>query len=509
MLSRLGRTRAAWDTWLTEPKSPSARAIRRAGVGRILHFYAERALRHHLSKDVYERLRREIDKFLINGDGYSLLGGASTDVGYLFCPEYRREEPERFLRSDDSEAPIVLFGPSLVHVLSASSDYTEDPVATTAIPYPQKDSGSTMNPPRSELTLPGTEIEAPEASADGAARIVLGRHVISDEPVEWSVGIRGNPHLMLVGLPGMGKTTSLINICRQLRRSGVAPIVFSYHQDIDDKLKDEFSDLHFVDYDGLGFNPLRVEATNAMAHIDVAGELRDIFAAIFTDLGDLQTEDIRSAIKQSYTDAGWGAQIAGNTESPAFRAFFNILQSKPKPDRGLMARLTELDDYGFFNASGATRTLLGAASPAVIRIHRTSNDLLQKAFASFVLYSIYKDMFRRGVQARLTHAVIFDEAHRASRLKLLPTMAKECRKYGLALILASQEARDFDQSLFSAIASYLAFRVTESDAKAVARVTCSSDIERRTVDRLKQLDRYQALFFSEARRRPTQVALAM
>ena len=112
----------------------------------------------------------------------------------------------------------------------------------------------------------------------------------------------------------------------------------------------------------------------------------------------------------------------------------------------------------------------------MVRIHLTSNELLQRAFAAFVLYSIYKDMFKRGPQSRLTHAIIFDEAHRASRLKLLPTIAKECRKFGIALVLACQEARDFDPSLFSAIASYLALRITEHDAKAIARTASSSDI---------------------------------
>jgi hypothetical protein len=47
------------------------------------------------------------------------------------------------------------------------------------------------------------------------------------------------------------------------------------------------------------------------------------------------------------------------------------------------------------------------------------------------------DMFRRGIQPRITHAVVFDEAHRAARLALIPTMAKECRKYGISLVLAS------------------------------------------------------------------------
>jgi DNA phosphorothioation-dependent restriction protein DptH len=37
----------------------------------------------------------------------------------------------------------------------------------------------------------------------------------------------------------------------------------------------------------------------------------------------------------------------------------------------------------------------------------------------------------------------------------MPTMAKERRKYGISLVVASQEAKDFDISLFSAIANYL------------------------------------------------------
>ena len=87
-------------------------------------------------------------------------------------------------------------------------------------------------------------------------------------------------------------------------------------------------------------------------------------------------------------------------------------------------------------------------------------------------------------------------------------MAKESRKYGIALILASQEARDFDPSLFSAIASYLALRVTENDAKTIAKMVVSSDIAKRVIDRLKQLNKYTGLFFSEGQHRPVQVALS-
>ena len=161
-----------------------------------------------------------------------------------------------------------------------------------------------------------------------------------------------------------------------------------------------------------------------------------------------------------------------------------------------------------FSISAESReSLWESEQPIVIRIHTTQNDNLQKAFASLVFYGLYKDMFRRGIQDRITHAVVFDEAHRAAGLKLIPTMAKECRKYGISLVLASQEAKDFNVSLFSAIANYLVLRLTEADAKALVRNVASSQQERALIDKIKQMDRFKALYFCEGKSRPSLVGL--
>jgi DNA phosphorothioation-dependent restriction protein DptH len=195
---------------------------------------------------------------------------------------------------------------------------------------------------------------------------------------------------------------------------------------------------------------------------------------------------------------------------PPFRRFLDILRADPKPDRGLktlLGRLEELDDYRFFTLGENSETLWAAEQPTVIRIHTTQNDNLQRAFASLIFYGLYKDMFRRGTQERITHAVVFDEAHRAARLRLVPTMAKECRKYGISLVLASQEAKDFNISLFSNIANYLVLRLNETDAKALVRNVSSSDQERTLVDRIKQLDRFKALYFCEGKKKPACLTL--
>jgi hypothetical protein len=124
------------------------------------------------------------------------------------------------------------------------------------------------------------------SSEIGSASVILGRIHGADASVYWSVNIAGNPHLMIAGLPGMGKTTCLVNLCRQLQSFGITPIVFSYHDDIDSKLAEFYPDIGKSDCQSLGFNPMRVADQGPLGHIESAGLLRDIFASIFPELGN-------------------------------------------------------------------------------------------------------------------------------------------------------------------------------------------------------------------------------
>lgn len=315
---------------------------------------------------------------------------------------------------------VWLFGPArLPESRRATMNSVAEPVLAQAIDA-KLEIDQTANSPGTETSLSTAAV----AANTTGARLLLGQRDGTDESVNWNISVQGNPHLMIVGLPGMGKTHCLIHLCRPLPAQGIAPIVFSYHQDIDEKLGEMFgSRLHTVSYMGLGFNPLQVTGDGPLAYMDNVSMLRDNFAAIFPDLGDIQLGRIREAIKQSYTDRGWALGVRG--EIPAFRSFFEILMADAKPDRGLMTRLSELANYGMFDGNADTPSLLDGVAPAVIQIHCSPNELLQRAFATFVLHNLYQTMFRRGLQSKITHAIIFDEAHRAAKLKLIPTMAKD------------------------------------------------------------------------------------
>lgn len=553
MVAQTGELRERWMDWFFgDGLEPLDRVVRRAQLARLLRFYVDRAGRHRLSAQALTRLSAEIDQLVLK-DNYQPGTIDSPDVGYVFCPEHRSGQVER-IYPERSDTALWLFGPMMLPdeisgaagMIVTQNDLVSaeiDSIGSESSPSDEMLAPDELAQPEGEKQHTGKAIdtdrlgesdklqdEPPEAPAstvilDGRKEHTAGAGIALSEvasdpveihlgesltqmPVDWSLSIRSNPHMMMVGLPGMGKTTALINISKQLITAGIAPVIFSYHDDIDEKLADAIGSMRMIDFDGLGFNPLRVDAPGPMAYIDVAGTLRDIFASIFPDLGEIQLEELRGAIKQSYDDLGWNERGTERPAPPRFRTFLDILKSRPKPNQNLLARLQELDDYGFFDGDDGAPGILVDGKPTLIRIHLSTNEIVQRAFSSFVLYSIYKDMFRRGVQQRLTHAVIFDEAHRAAKLKLIPRLAKECRKYGLALALASQGVRDFDGGLFEAVANYLVLRVTEADARALARNTGPTTEQQRTSDRLKALEPYHAMFFSAASQRPISMRLS-
>ena len=527
-----------WHAWYSHDEDEvcsSFRAVRRAKLARVLHFYADKAHRHCLPRQRYEEVRSEIDRMIERGGDYALQIEPTGNRGWVFCPEYAGFEPLE-LSPPGWSTRIFLFGPGLLpdsdfrpetttnHTVTAPPEQPTTKRTVRPAPSQDDEERAEADPDlerKAEVTVDHTADE-PQSSSEGEPgnahelppSICFGSDTFTNTDVRWSVTTKGNPHLLIAGLPGMGKTTCLLNLCRQMIAADIRPLVFSYHQDIDEKLAQSVDSIRFVDFDGLNFNPLQVLDRNSrMAHLDVAGAIRDIFAAIYPDLGDIQTDRIRRAIKDSFDEMGWNdpGRKSSDAQEPPFRRFVEILRSDPKPDRGLrnlLSRLDELDDYGFFHLRESGGSLWESKQPTVIRIHTTQNDNLQRAFASLVFYGLYKDMFRRGIQDRITHALIFDEAHRAAGLKLIPTMAKECRKYGISLVLASQEARDFNVSLFSAIANYLVLRLTEADAKSLVRNVASSQHERTLMDKIKQMARFKALYFCEGRSKPYSVNLS-
>jgi len=522
--------RQQWEEWYCDPDLPQTlAAVRRAKLARVLKFYADKAHRHAdlnegigFAQEAYEEFLSEIDRMIEKGQDYRFAMGSENDRGWVFCPEFGEQQPVLVSPSDWSTR-IYVFGPSALPD-RAESRQLQFPVETTGSVMISAENASHISEietktetkesseeARSSSGMTGDESPAPSLPVTPVS-VLLGKDIRANEDVNWVVSTKDNPHLMIVGLPGMGKTNTLVNLCAKMQSQGVRPIIFSYHPDLEERLEEIVGHLQPIDFDRLGFNPLEIfDHTNPKAYLDVAGAVRDIFCAIFPEIGDLQAQHIRKAIVDSFEEQGWDwRNPQPNRAIPSFHRFVELLRRERQPNRelkNLLGRLKELEDYGFFDVGDHPLRLWECKVPIVIRLHRTQNEVLQRAFAMMIFYHLYKEMFRRGIQDSITHVLVFDEAHRAAKLTLLPTMAKECRKYGISLVVASQEARDFDLSLFSNIATYLVLRTNESDAKFLAHNVGTSDQKKRLVDQIKKLEKFMALYLAGGTARPRVVQL--
>src|SRR5262249_19243085 len=151
----------------------------------------------------------------------------------------------------DWDTRVFLFGPGTlpdsnftrdaasVHVGSdgiskdqeLSTDAAEEFPPDEFMPPDERETGASETDDSLDIHAAPEEAQSLDRSA-----IVLGSDLLSGVPVHWSLTIKGNPHLLVCGLPGMGKTTCLLNLCRQMLQADVRPIIFSYHEDIDERL---------------------------------------------------------------------------------------------------------------------------------------------------------------------------------------------------------------------------------------------------------------------------------
>ena len=264
-----------WYDWYSHAEVCSSfRAVRRAKLARVLRFYVDKAHRHHLPAPRHKALASEIDRMIERGGDYALQALPDGNRGWVFCPEYAGLEPLEISPAGWSTR-IFLFGPGLLpdsdfrHATVTGPPEPSDTMRVGGSPVGQADDerveGDSAFPHRAEDVTVQPTIPTPERSgretedtADTPPSVCLGTDTVTNAEVRWPLTTKGNPHLLIAGLPGMGKTTCLLNLCRQMVAADIRPIIFSYHQDIDERLEQSVDSVRFIDFDGLGFNPLQV-----------------------------------------------------------------------------------------------------------------------------------------------------------------------------------------------------------------------------------------------------------
>ncbi|GGT38482.1 helicase HerA domain-containing protein [Nonomuraea spiralis] len=438
--------------------------LQRARLAGILRYHANRAFEADLLSA--ERLAAAERQFARIEDGtrpeISKQGYVVSLSGEPDLPsEHRGISIEALTAPKLRTAGIATLTPSRAPV--STVDITE-PVAQLAV---DTLSEPVLATPQSE---PASTTETPATQSvkkrPDEVRVVLGKDANSAD-LTWRISTSGSPHMFVLGIPGQGKSVTTRRILNSFAEQGLPALVIDFHGDM---AADPAADATVVDAgDGLDFSPfeLRTDVSHEKYN-QTAWELAEVVGYV-SALGEIQRNVVYEVLRELYQRHGFGS-ANGPTGLPTMAEFAKLLEQKESAGHGrnVAARTRPLSEFGLFGDNAGEGRFGELLTGGVVLDVHTLMEQVQLAAAAFVLRKVYREMFHWGKTSELRLAVVLDEAHRLAKDVTLPKIMKEGRKYGVAVVVASQGVDDFHKDVLGNAGTKVAFRCNYPQSKTVA-----------------------------------------
>jgi len=331
----------------------------------------------------------------------------------------------------------------------------------------------------------------PENAGDNKGAFLGYSLETEPSPIYWNP-VGGNPrlangHMFIVGTSGSGKTQILKALISDLSRKRITALVFDFNNDY---VADEFlkgSGIRTFDpADGLPLNPLELVPDPISGRIQVAngifataGILKRIYG-----LGAQQESNLRTAMEECYKEFGVTKETK-RIPAAGYPPFDKLeLKIRELPNCiPLLNRLSPIFSLNLFKSSVNDQSFSEfIRRPTVLRLAPLPSEEVKLAVAEFVLLKLYNYFMSQPHQVAPKMAVIVDEAHKMSSSEAIVKLFREIRKFGVAMILSSQKARDFHPDIHANAASGLFLKNSEiADRKYIADQLKASDKQKEEI----------------------------
>lgn len=273
-----------------------------------------------------------------------------------------------------------------------------------------------------------------------------------------------NANAMITGNSGKGKTQLVKYMIAAIRERGANALLLDFKNDF-------VSDPHFiagarlnansVAFDGIPFNPLipfpMPHPRSGELFIQCAQHITGI-AAVFRRtyaLGAQQEAAVKNAIREAFSGAGVDPNgvVPFNPETtfPDLASVGEILRESNTSAYNRLDPLFTLDLFREQYWRSSFASLVGEST--VLDFSQLPSDELKNALAELVVLSAHSFFNSQPHCGLLKQVFVIDEAHRVLRADFLGRFAKECRAYGVSLLLSSQYPSDFPPDISSSMAT--------------------------------------------------------
>jgi DNA phosphorothioation-dependent restriction protein DptH len=353
--------------------------------------------------------------------------------------------------------------------------------------------------------------------------VPVGAEVETGMPICWNPypeNGSANPHVLIIGESGFGKTYATACLIAELTRQGLPSVVFDYGQGF----TAETTPRAFFEWTkpievrasqaGIAINPLQIFPSDQHGPLNVAQRIADTFAHVYSQIGVQQHAVLRQAVLDVLADQAISPDAPDTWEKPlpAFRAIeaklANYANTVGNSQRRLAASVAaHISTVFVFNTFRSNADFLNwleivgpGRPPYIVRLSGLEHSL-ERVVTELLLWNMIGFIEAQG-PGPLRCFVVLDEAHKLSFAAGSPVekLLREGRKFGIGVILASQQPEDFSSVAFANTATKLVFQVGDSSGtisrqlhRKVRNASTVSEIE----DVITKLPRGHAYFVSE------------
>jgi DNA phosphorothioation-dependent restriction protein DptH len=321
--------------------------------------------------------------------------------------------------------------------------------------------------------------------------VSIGFDAETEEEVFWNPdpwdGV-ANPHMLILGESGFGKTYAIRCILTELAQQNMPSIVFDYGQGFTvDSSSDPFTEYASpievkASLEGVAINPLQLFPADIHGPVNVAQRVADTFQRVYPQIGVQQHAILRQAILDVMIDEGItpDSPESWHHPLPAFAALQRKLHAYAEnpghPQRrmasSVASHISTMFVFNTFQDNGTPldwQSMLDSEGRVCIIQLKGLEYSLERAVTEFLLWNLVGFVESLGPNP-IRCFVVLDEAHKLAFVPGSPAekLLREGRKFGLGLILASQQPEDFSSVAFANTASKMVFQVGD-DKGAVAR----------------------------------------
>jgi DNA helicase HerA-like ATPase len=313
--------------------------------------------------------------------------------------------------------------------------------------------------------------------ASNGQGIALGNEVDTGEVVHWNPGGLANPHFLILGGSGAGKTQTIKRAMLELSRLEFGVVAIDFHGDL---LIEGAASYPISMTSSYGVNPLAVDLDPAGGGPDpqrflVLQSLREAFAP----MGGNQLAFLDRALSEVYKNAGIVQEDreSWRREPPTFRDLEQALDrlaeaaGKDRRPEALKTKLGPAFSYGILSKSQVpikekivTRIDLSKLPPG-----------LQYLAANTLCQQLLRRLQMHGPQTKHRLFLVVDETKlmMPARLEaphaILNRIASEGRKFGLGLIVAATSSAHLSRDILMNCFTKLILKTDKIEIPPTAR----------------------------------------